>query len=482
VIGLGGNQTTAGTPIWVVNSVAVAVPSLISTVSFKVNGFTSGATNQVKILVFQQTSSGHYQILATSPATIAATGNVTLNAGSDFPAITAAAGQYVGFTAGAGVDIILGDSTVSTLTLSTLTNPGTATAAYATGQPEGALFALVAFTPVATQAAVVAAQTTANAALAATSAGGWSGKNLGVWGHSLTTPGFEYTGVTVGGTTYTYWQQALAATLGMTWTFNNGVPGAGYYNAFSNYGTSQIGGNFTNGSNVISGIFANGGGPLTTLAVGEPVSAPGSGLAGGTTITAVNLGASTITVSSNANVTTSDYSIICGTPVSIATVGSTLSSGTTSGGVNGGAMTSGTTLVADLANVDILLVWYGDNDYGIKSVGSPGDALAANTNYGDLDNFLSIVFTAKPAIRVMLMDHGYAGRTFGIAGYQAIRTWLQTGGQYYGVGVMDMLTLSGLNPLSWATWQNSDSGQYLHPTNAGWAHYVPIMARNLNAY
>jgi hypothetical protein len=45
-----------------------------------------------------------------------------------------------------------------------------------------------------------------------------------------------------------------------------------------------------------------------------------------------------------------------------------------------------------------------------------------------------------------------------------------------------MLLLSGLNPLTWSTWQNNDSGAYLHPTNAGWAHFVPIMARNLNSY
>ena len=162
---------------------------------------------------------------------------------------------------------------------------------------------------------------------------------------------------------------------------------------------------------------------------------------------------------------------------------SAASTGSTSnGGVNGGPTTSGTTLAEDLANVDILLLWNGDNDYGTKALGSPGDTASANTNYGDLDNALSIIFTAKPTIRVMLIDHGYAGRTFGIAGYQAIRTWLQTGGQYYGTGVMDMLSISGMNPLTWSSWQNNDSSQYLHPTNAGWAHYVPIMARNLNSY
>jgi len=216
-------------------------------------------------------------------------------------------------------------------------------------------------------------------------------------------PGYEYSGVA--GTGFTYWQQALAATLGMTWTFNDGLAGRGYFNLFTNY--------------------------------------PGLSL-------------------SNMNA---------------------LSTGSSSnGGLNGGPTTSGTTLAQDLANVDVLLLWNGDNDYGAKALGSPGDAAAANTNYGDLDNALSIIFTAKPAIRVMLIDHGYAGRSFGIAGYQAIHQWLATGGQYYGVGVMDMLSLSGLNPLTWSTWMNDDSGQYLHPTNAGWAHFVPIMARSLSAY
>jgi hypothetical protein len=383
----------------VVNMGASSVAGTITQVKANIAGFNAG-TGQLSLAVFQATGTNQYQIVQRVPLTVSATGTQTWNAGTDFVAPPIAVGQFMGYVTSANVSLEFGGNAPTTaITWYDAADPGTAAVTYNSGGTQSVV-ATVTSADAPVDTAVLAAGSIP-VALAAVSP--YRGLRLGVWGHSLTVPGYEYSSVT--GTTFTYWQQYLSSLLGMTWTFNDGLAGRGYYNLFTNY--------------------------------------PGISLSN---MTAASTGSSS------------------------------------NGGVNGGPTTTGTTLAQDLANVDVLLLWNGDNDYGTKALGTPGDAASANTNYGDLDNALSIIFTAKPTIRVMLIDHGFAGRTFGIGGYFAIRTWLQTGGAYYGVGVMDMLLLSGLNPLTWSTWQNNDSGAYLHPTNAGWAHFVPIMARNLNSY
>jgi hypothetical protein len=390
--------------ITVVNLGAATVAGTITQVKANIANFNAG-TGQLILAVYQSTATNQYQIVQRVPLTVTGTGTQTWNAGTDFTAPPIAAGQFMGYIATTNVSLEFGgNAPTSALTWYDLGDPGTNAIGF---NPGGTQSVVATVTSTSTSAGVSTSQLQAGSIPIALSAGSpYRGLRLGVWGHSLTTPSYEYTGVT--GTTYTYWQQDLAATLGMTWTFNDGEPGRGYFNLFDNY--------------------------------------PG--------ISLINMSAPSVGTTSVTSV----------------------------GGVNGGGRTSGTTLTQDLSKVDILLLWAGDNDYGIKPLGSPGDLAAANTNYGDLDNALAIIFTANPSIRVMLVDHGYVGRSFGIAGYQAIRGWLTTGGQYFGAGVMDMLSLSGLNPQTWATWMNNDGGQYLHPTNNGWAHFVPIMARSLNSY
>ena len=384
----------------VVNMGAAATAGSITQVQANIAGFNAG-TGQLSLAVFQMTGTNQYQIVQRVPLTVTGIGTQIWTAGINFVAPPIAAGQFMGYVTSANVALEFGGNNPTTaLTFFIGSDPGTASETFSQGGSQSVAATVTSGGDNSVEAGALEGGSIP-IPLAAVSP--YRGLRLGVWGHSLTVPGFEYTGVT--GTSFTYWQQYLCSLLGMTWTFNDGLAGRGYYNLFTNY--------------------------------------PGISLS--------NMSAASTGSSSN-------------------------------GGVNGGSTTSGTTLAEDLANVDVLLLWNGDNDYGTKALGNPGDTASANTNYGDLDNALAIIFTAKPTIRVMLIDHGYAGRTFGIAGYQAIRTWLQTGGQYYGAGVMDMLSISGLNPLTWSSWQNNDSSLYLHPTNAGWAHYVPIMARNLNAY
>ena len=332
--------------------------------------------------VANKTATNTFQIVSRVTLAVPAAGTTALN-----PNLPIAIGQYAGYIVNGSASIGFGNGTSAVGSFYISSDPGSAAVAYFAGGASSVGFTITYFPPVSSVTYVSPLK----------------GTRFGVWGHSLTSPGYEYTGVT--GTSFTYWQQYFASLTGQTWVFNDGCVGGGYYNMFHHYPGISL----TN---------------LTAPYVADNCYGQNGILPGTTDPT-------------------------------------------------------GNTLAQNLVNVDTLYIWYGDNDIGRKAVGSPGDAAAANTNYGDIDNALAILFTVKPTLHIVLIDTPQANSASigGYAGYVTQKTFEQTAGQQYGVPLIDAVSLFGLNPLTWATWQNSDSGQYEHPTNAGWAHYVPILAR-----
>ena len=365
----------------IVQGQASPVTGTITAVNASFTSVVSGG-GTVIYFVANKTATNTFQIVSRATLTIPAAGTTALN-----PNLPIAIGQYAGYIVNGTASIGFGSGTSAVGSFYISSDPGSTAVAYTTGGGSSVGFTITYFPPVSSVTYVSPLK----------------GTRFGVWGHSLTSPGYEYTGVT--GTSFTYWQQYFASLTGQTWVFNDGCVGGGYYNMFHHYPGISL-------SNLTAPYVADN-------CYGQ------SGILPGTTDPA------------------------------------------------------GNTLAQNLVNVDTLYIWYGDNDIGRKAVGSPGDTAAANTNYGDIDNDLAILFTVKPSLHVVLIDTPQANSATvgGYAGYVTQKAFEQTAGQQSGVPLIDALSLFGLNPLTWATWQNNDSGQYEHPTNAGWAHYVPILAR-----
>jgi hypothetical protein len=143
------------------------------------------------------------------------------------------------------------------------------------------------------------------------------------------------------------------------------------------------------------------------------------------------------------------------------------------GSSNTGGKTVGTTIAQDLADVDVMLIWLGDNDFDVEPLGTPSDTAGQRTFYGYVDNALQILLKAKANLQIVFLSQYYAGKSFGLSGYQQIESVLSAKAAQYGATMIPMLELSGIDPSNWAETLNSDQ---LHPQSAEVAVLANIIA------
>jgi hypothetical protein len=135
----------------------------------------------------------------------------------------------------------------------------------------------------------------------------------------------------------------------------------------------------------------------------------------------------------------------------------------------------GQTLAQNIANVDLLVVALGTNDFSAVALGGPGDATNAGTFYGNMRWIVETYLAAKPSIRLVLVTLQYVG-TFPNATIQGYANATVIYGNSIGVPVINMSALGGVNSISAPALMRDN----YHPSDFGFANnYGPVIAQGL---
>ena len=137
-------------------------------------------------------------------------------------------------------------------------------------------------------------------------------------------------------------------------------------------------------------------------------------------------------------------------------------------------LTNGNTLAQNLANVRLLTIALGTNDTG-DAIGSPGDAVSANSVWGNVSFAETTLHTANPQMRVVWITNEFNGTATSASSLLA--TTLCTIVATFGDGCVNLYGMGGANAANASTTVRTDA---THPSDYNFLNlYGPIVSSGL---
>ena len=152
--------------------------------------------------------------------------------------------------------------------------------------------------------------------------------------------------------------------------------------------------------------------------------------------------------------------------------------GSCAGGTNTAfiGINPGMSFADSLANVDLMVIDLGTNDQSVQ-LGQLGDAVTANTFYGNMRWVVETYLNTKPTLRIVLVTTQY-NRFATPAVNQQFAEATELFGNSIGIPVINMFKLGGVNAKTEPVLLRDS----VHPSDFGFTHfYGPVIAQKLQS-